>query len=313
MIRSASARSLAILLQSHPFQPRYGSDMPRITVAPHRSAAGSLAARKRWESSEKDARKIANVLKNLPRHSARVQNLIHQLEASYPSQSWNETTIRRAVQWSKSKQKNPGKSRNPIDIRLEKGGKTVLLVIVGGRYPKGAGQVGRALAAFNGTKLPASAQKLFVVPVKRAMAFDTHASIRAGKWSSPDFVVCFFNGIRSRKPSEVHSFELQEPSKNLDAQNLLLEIAQSFACSSGYQRCWFMIDARSWKALEKKSDDNQLERAKRLAKQLGVGIIVYGDARKISTWRRIQKARPLSYAIAPSKILRRLNLPPLGD
>jgi len=287
--------------------------MPKIMIPPHRSAAGSFAASKRWESSEQEARKIANVLKQMPRHSARVRNLIHQLEAKYPSESWSEASIRRAVQWSRNKQKNPGKSKSPIDIRLEKGGKAVQLVVAGGRHPKGAGQVGQALKAFNGARLPKHPHRLFVVQAAKARAFDTHASIRSGKWSSPDFIVCFFSSVRSRKPREVHSFELQEPSKNISAQNLLLEIAQSFACSSGYQRCWFMIHVRSWNYLTIKSDADQLKRATRLAKQLGVGIIVYSDARKISTWKQIQKPRPLSYAIPPSQMLRRLNLPLLSD
>lgn len=295
------------------FRPRYRSDMSKNMIPPNRSAAGSFAASKRWESCEQEARKIASVLKTMPRHSTRVKELIHQLKTKYPSESWSEASIRCAVQWSRNKQKIPGKSKSPIDIRFEKGGKTVQLVVAGGRHPKGAGQVGQALKAFNGARLPKRPHRLFVVRAAKARAFDTHASIRSGKWSSPDFIVCFFSSVRSRKPKEVHSFELQEPSKNVSAQNLPLEIAQSFACSSGYQRCWFMIHDSSWKALNAKPEADQLKRAERLAKQLGVGIIVYRDARKMSTWKRIQKPRPLSYAIAPSKILRRLNLSPLGD
>jgi len=74
-----------------------------------------------------------------------------------------------------------------------------------------------------------------------------------------------------------------------------------------------MTHVRSWCALKVKPEADQLKRANGLAKQLGVGIIVYGDAWRNATWRRIQKPRPLRYPIAPSKILRRLNLPPLHD
>lgn len=278
------------------------------TVAPHRTAAGISAARQRWDGPETDARKIRKILRKTRNHSVSVRDILKVLQVEDPLTVWDLQRVRGAVKWSQNKQKRPGKSKNPINIRLAKGGKSVYLVTSGGTHPRGTGHVGEALKAFNGAKMPRPGKKMFGIHAEMARAFDTHASVRLGKWSSPDLIVCFYSRTGSRKPREVHSFELQEPTKKPLSHNLLLEIAQSFVCSTGYQRCWFMVHRKTWSTFCNHENGVQIDRARQLATRLGVGIIIYGDARKMSTWSRIQKARPLGYSVAPSKHLKRLQL-----
>lgn len=235
-------------------------------------------------------------------------DILRVLQVGEPLTTWDVRRLRGAVKWSQDKQKRPGKSKSPLNIRFAKGGKAIYLVTSGGTHPRGTGHVGEALKAFNGAKLPIPGKAMFGIRAEMSRAFDTHASVRLGKWSSPDLIVCLYARLGSRQPAEVHSFELQEPTKNPLSQNLLLEIAQSFACSTGYQRCWFMVHRKTWTAFCNHKNGVQIERARQLATRLGVGIIVYSDARKMSTWSRVQKARPLGYSIAPSQHLKRLNL-----
>lgn len=139
---------------------------------------------------EQDVRRIANILKKQKLNSIQVAQLTEFLN-SRSWGSWNEQRIREAVGWSKQKQVRPGKSKNPIDLRIQKGGKSITLIVAGGRHQKGAGTISLTTQAFNSQRLTETIKNKLKLSAWSAKAFDTHQSIRNGKWSSPDFVVCF--------------------------------------------------------------------------------------------------------------------------
>ena len=255
---------------------------------------------------EQDARRIANFLKK-----QKLNNLpIVQVTEFLNSKSWgpwDQSRVSEAVDWCKQKQTKPGKSKNPIDLRLRKGGKSIQLIVVGGRHQKGAGTISLVTQAFNSEQLTKTIKNKLGVTAWRAEAYDTHLSIRNGKWSSPDFVVCFFRKHMPDKPFEIHSFELQERTSKPKSQNLLHEISQAFACADGYQRCWFMIHTHTWSQISKIDHGLGIKRATRLAKQLGVGLVLYQDARRPQTWKLKNKARTLSYAQNPSRLYRKIK------
>lgn len=255
---------------------------------------------------EQDVRRIANILKKQKLNSIQVAQLTEFLN-SRSWGSWNEQRIREAVGWSKQKQVRPGKSKNPIDLRIQKGGKSITLIVAGGRHQKGAGTISLTTQAFNSQRLTETIKNKLKLSAWSAKAFDTHQSIRNGKWSSPDFVVCFFKKRKPDEPFEIHSFELQERSPKPKAQNLLLEISQAFACADGYQRCWFMVHSHTWSQISKIDNGAGVKRAMRLAKQLGVGLILFKDARRPQTWTIKSKARTLSYVQNPGRLYRKIQ------
>lgn len=258
------------------------------------------------ETLEQDARRIANFLKRQKLNST----LVVQLTKFLNHKSWgfwDESRVREAVAWSKRKQARPGKSKNPIDLRIQKGGKSITLIVAGGRHQKGAGTISLTTQAFNSQRLTETIKKRLRVDAWRAEAYDTHLKSRNGKWSSPDFVVCFFKKRKTDQPFEVHSFELQERSPKPKGQNLLLEISQAFACADGYQRCWFMIHSDTWSQISKIDNGAGIKRATRLAKQLGVGLLLYKDARLPQTWKLKAKARTLSYAQNPGRLYKKIR------
>lgn len=262
-----------------------------------RSAAGEIAARQRWTNDEKRSLAISRTLSKIPSHKMTVANLLTVLDANEVALGpWNRENLRQAVQWSEKKFHRPKKAKAIRSyLKLEKGGRAVIFVKNSGRHPRGTGIVGECRKAFGKESLPGKiARVIGVDAATRAETFDVHSGTRAGKWSSPDFAVAFFRG-RSRKPFALHCFEVQERVENPKRVNIPQEIAQSFVCSKGYNRCWFMLHRHTWDSIGLA----QRERAERLAGRLGVGIITYKDPRSGATWRRVRKAAELDYASSP--------------
>ena len=262
-----------------------------------RSRAGEIAARRRWTDDERRSRAISRILSKIPGHKLTVAKLLEVLTQQESSLGpWNRENLRSAVQSSKKRFHNPRKAKGIRSyLKLEKGGGAVTFVKNSGRHPRGTGIVGECGKAFGKESLPRRIASVIGIDVAaRAETFDVHSGTRAGKWSSPDFAVAFFRG-RSRKPFALHCFEVQERVGNPKRVNIPQEIAQSFVCSKGYNRCWFMLHKHTWDSV----DQRERDRAERLAGRLGVGIITYGDPRSGTTWRRVRKAAELDYVRSP--------------
>ena len=269
-----------------------------------RSRAGEFAARRRWTDDERRSRAATRILSKIPNHKITVAELLTVLNAKEGTLGpWSRENLRKAVQWSEKKFHNPKKAKAiRWYLKLEKGGRAVILVKNSGRHPRGTGIVGECGKAFGKESLPrAIARVIGVDAAARAETFDVHSGTRAGKWSSPDFVDALFRG-RSRRPVALHCFEVQERVGNPKRVNIPQEIAQSFVCSKGYNRCWFMLHRDTWDSI----DQIQRDRAERLAGRLGVGIITYEDPRSGTTWRRVRKAAELDYVSSPQLMYRNL-------
>ena len=269
-----------------------------------RSRAGEFAARRRWTDDERRSRAVARTLSKIPSHKMTVANLLTLLAVEEGTLGpWNRENLRKAVKWSEKKFYSPRKAKVIRSyLKLEKGGRAVIFVKNSGRHSRGTGIVGECAKAFGKESLPrAIAHVIGADTATRAEAFDVHSGTREGKWSSPDFAVAFFRG-RSRKPFALHCFEVQEPVPKAKLVNIPQEIAQSFVCSKGYSRCWFMVHKRTWDSIEQ----TQRDRAVRLAGRLGVGIISYQDPRSGATWRRVRNAAELDYVSSPQQMYRNL-------
>lgn len=273
-------------------------------VESRRSVAGEFAARSRWHDDERRSRAITRVLSKNSSHKMLLADLLAVLNAKEGSFGpWNRENLRSAVRWSEKKFQSPRKAKtNYSYLKLEKGGKAVILVKNSGRHPRGAGVVGECCRAFGLASLPRNIARVVGIEIaSRAETFDIHQGTRAGKWSSPDFSIALFRG-RSKKPFALHCFEVQERVGNPKRVNIPQEIAQSFVCSKGYNRCWFMLHKHTWDSI----DQTQRDRAERLAGRLGVGIITYEDPRSGAAWRRVRKAAKLDYVISPKLMYREL-------
>lgn len=270
----------------------------------HRSVAGEVAARQRWTDDEKRSLAISRTLSKTPSHKMTITDLLVVLATQEGTLGpWSRENLRKAVQWSEKKFHNPRKAKAIRSyLKLEKGGRAVIFVKNSGRHSRGTGIVGECVKAFGKESLPkAIARVIGVDAAARAETFDVHSGTRAGKWSSPDFAVALFRG-RSRKPFALHCFEVQERVGNPKRVNIPQEIAQSFVCSKGYNRCWFMLHRDTWDSI----DQIQRDRAERLAGRLGVGIVTYEDPRSGTTWRRVRKAAELDYVSSPQLMYRNL-------
>ena len=180
--------------------------------AEKRSKAGSIAARRLWTPEELLSRKIKKTLKQCPGHKCGLESLRKRLKQNQSSNlTITEKSIKKAVKHTQDKHQRPNKAqRIPSYLVIEKGGKSVRLVVNSGTHPNETGIVSECRRAFGKESVPKSLIGVLGIHLaSRAKTFDVHLKRKQGLWSNPDFAVALFRG-RSARPYAVHSFEVIE-------------------------------------------------------------------------------------------------------
>lgn len=252
------------------------------------SKAGTYVANRRWRAEQRPTA-VRRVLKASPNSTATISQITKVLQEKDPSGGWTQNEVIKAVKWARDKTTEPGKSKKNWDIRLKQGGGSAVFISNSGVNKRGGGQLGQITNKLNSDKPTKSLLAAFAMSASRIEATDVHASARnRGKWSEPDIVVKFFNFKGSKKPSEIHSIELEEKSSNKTPKCQPQEVAQAFASGQGADRSWLMFHESEWP-----SDRNEPRRVKVewLANELGVGLITFASSHKSATWKLVKKAK----------------------
>ena len=252
------------------------------------SKAGTDVANRRWRVEQRPTA-VRRVLKTSPNSMATISQITRVLREEDPTGGWTQRKVVKAIEWAQNKTTVPGKSRKNWDIRLKQGGRSAVFISNSGVNKRGGGQLGQITNKLNSDKPTKSLLAAFAMSASRIEATDVHASARnRGKWSEPDIVVKFFNFKGSKKPSEIHSIELEEKSSNKTPKCQPQEVAQAFASGQGADRSWLMFHESEWP-----SDRNEPRRVKVewLANELGVGLITFASSHKSATWKLVKKAK----------------------
>lgn len=199
---------------------------------------------------------------------------------------WSVARVRRAVEWDAQ-----NSDRRAV-IKFVQGGKGLRLVENSERVGIGQGAKGEAVRAivaesnfvqdlfgFKGTP----ALNLRVIETGR------RAGPEKGNNSRPDIVGGAYIKIGMRRPF-LHNIEFQGKNNSGRSTFSINDIAQAFSAGRGADFSWVMIEASTRRRKSEKKYD-EWERATWFADYLGVGILLYKDPRRISTWDIVLPAK----------------------
>ena len=199
---------------------------------------------------------------------------------------WSSARIKRAILWD---EKNP--DRRAL-IKFVQGGGGVRLVENDERVGLGRGAKGEVIRGIAGESrfvLETFGTADQVALNVRVIETGKRAGPEHGSNARPDIVVGAYLNESTRRPI-LHNIEFQ--GRNTSGRNTFTssDIAQAFTCGRGADYSWVMIH-KSARLFQKDSNYEQWERALWFAEWIGVGVILYADPRRVSTWDLVLDAK----------------------
>lgn len=222
--------------------------------------------------------RIKNLVKNSPNRSLAVSEIRSILEREQISISVSE--IKKSILKMITVDKNLHKDKKKRQYYLQnnKGGNGVRYVGGGEIVRKGAGPY-RDIARVIDRE---SKKVREIFKAEHINSFDIHAgrSVR-GEWGRPDMLVALYKSSGKSRAFALHTIEF-ERFGGLSASN----IAQAYYSGRGADKSWLLFNQRDWPR-------NNTERTKKpdfyaieeFARELGVGLISYGDLALSNTWK----------------------------
>jgi hypothetical protein len=222
--------------------------------------------------------RIKNLVKNSPNRSLAVSEIRSILEREQISISTSEIkkSILKMVTVDKKLRKDKEKRR--YYLQANKGGNGVRYVGGGEIVRKGAGPYRDIARVID--RESKRIQEIF--QANHLNSYDVHAgrSVR-GEWGRPDMLVALYNSPGKSRAFALHTIEFERIG-GFSASN----IAQAYYSGRGADKSWLLFNQRDWPRnnteRSKKPDFHAIEE---FAKELGVGLISYGDLALSNTWK----------------------------
>jgi len=193
---------------------------------------------------------------------------------------WTEKRLLEAAQWD---QLHPN---NGWQIRPQKGGRGWRLIENSESVGEGQGE--KALVVRRLSTNRTFATHAFLDPADdlvNVVAYETgrRKAVNGGRYSRPDMIL----GLRSEarpRTLVLHTFEFQGKGTKGLSTFQIGDIAQAYVAGDG-AHCSWVFTHRSCLPDNVRSSDEDWRRTKGFAEKLGIGIIGYGDAGRVNTWK----------------------------
>ena len=228
--------------------------------------------------------RIKNLVKNSPNRSLAVSEIrsILQKEQISISASEIKKSISKMIAVDKNLHKEKKKRR--YYLQANKGGNGFRYVGGGEIVRKGAGPY-RDIARVIDRE---SKKVREIFQANHMNSFDVHAGrTKRGEWGRPDMLVALYNSPGKSRAFALHTIEF-ERFGGFSASN----IAQAYYSGRGADKSWLLFNQRDWpRNNTQRSMKPDFHAIEEFARELGVGLISYGDLALSNTWKVLLKPK----------------------